>query len=385
MLLALKDKDCQNMTRKEEVLKLIVQHFIKTAEPVASKTLIEQYGLDFSSATIRAEMNELEKEGLLEKTHTSSGRIPSKKGYEYYLSNLRENSIDNEIKHQLQLVMNKKIESVESVIKQSCEILAHMTNLVSVVSKNNSNEEHLVSIQIIPISPNSATGIIVTDKGYVENKTFIFNNEVSVEDITSCVKLLNDRLKGTSISELVPKMEVIKPLLADFVIDHDVIYQALIETFLRFAKDRMELYGKTELLNQPEFKDDVNRLKKVIELLNSPDKLKEELVKAKKTINDNVSVHIANKNEKENNDMSVVSASISIGGKEQGTISLLGPTRMDYDRAVSLLDYVANTINERFNNKGGKKDERRESRKETREEGRETKRETEQRNRKAKK
>ncbi|MCQ2753216.1 MAG: heat-inducible transcriptional repressor HrcA [Bacilli bacterium] len=341
------------MTRKEEILKLIVQHFIRTAEPVASKTLIEQYGLDFSSATIRAEMNELEKEGLLEKTHTSSGRIPSKQGYEYYLSHLRENNINNEIKMRLQTVMNQKVASVENVIKESCEILAKMTNLVSVISANNSNDEHLISIQIIPISQNSATAILVTDKGYVENRTFVFDNDVSVDDITNCVKLLNDRLKGTSIKDLVPKMEAIRPILNDYVIEHDVVYQALFETFLRFASDRMALFGKDELLNQPEFKDNADRLKKVIELFEHPEALKKEISKATKDIDSNVSIHIADKNKK-NDDMSVVSASINIGDKSTGTIALLGPTRMDYDKAVSLLEYVSSELNKRFKNVGGK-------------------------------
>lgn len=349
------------MTRKESILKLIVQHFIKTAEPVASKTLIEQYGLDFSSATIRAEMNELEKDGYIEKTHTSSGRVPSRLGYEYYLNHLRDNNIDQEVKMRLQTVIDKKVASVENVIKESCEILAEMTNL-AVVSGSENSEEHLVSVQIVPISNNSATAILVTDKGYVENKTFVFKDNVSVDDITSCVKLLNDRLKGTSITELVPKMQAIKPILSDYVIDHDVIYQALLETFLRFASDRLSLFGKEELYNQPEFKDDAARLKRVIELFDHPEKLKQELEKESRLINDNVSVHIADENKA--NDMSVVSASISFGGDNAGTISLLGPTRMDYDRAISLLDYVAHTLNEHFKTLGGNDNERRETRKE---------------------
>lgn len=342
------------MTRKEEILKLIVQHFIRTAEPLASKTLMEEYGIGFSSATIRSDMNQLEQEGLIEKTHASSGRIPSKKGYEYYLAHLRENNINQEVKMRLQTVMDKKVASVENVIKESCEILAKMTNLVSVISSNDSKDEHLASIQIVPIASNSATAILVTDKGYVENRTFVFSNKVNVDDITECVKLLNDRLKGTSIDELVPKMEAIKPILSDFVIDHDVIYQALVETFLRLASDRMELFGKDKLFNQPEFKDNADRLKKVIELFDNPNKLKQEIAQARENINDHVSVHIADKDKA--NDMSVVSARINFGKGDEGTISLLGPTRMDYDKAVSLLDYVTKTLNEHFKNIGGKID-----------------------------
>ena len=235
------------MTRRERVLKLIVEHFIKTAEPVGSQTLISEYGLNYSSATIRSEMNALEQEGYLEKTHTSSGRVPSSKGYRYFIDNLREKSIDEEFRYRVTQVLNEKRQSIDEVIKHSCEILSEMTNLASVVLGPNANEEKLVSVQIVPISNNSATCIFITNQGYVENKTFIFDEKYKTEDIVNCVKLLNDRLSGTSISELVPKMEAIKPLLSEFVIGQDVIYQAMLEAFMGFAKERLSTYGRGEL------------------------------------------------------------------------------------------------------------------------------------------
>jgi heat-inducible transcriptional repressor len=121
------------MTREDQILKLIVEHFIKTAEPVGSQTLLEVYHLPFSSATIRSEMNSLEKEGYLEKTHTSSGRVPSGKGYTYYVEHLREENVDESVKYALSKVLEQKTKSVEEVVKESCEILSHMTNLASVV------------------------------------------------------------------------------------------------------------------------------------------------------------------------------------------------------------------------------------------------------------
>jgi heat-inducible transcriptional repressor len=220
------------MTREEQILKLIVEYFIKTAEPVGSQTLLDAYHLPYSSATIRNEMNSLEKEGYLEKTHTSSGRVPSGKGYTYYVEHLREETVDDSVKFALQKVLDQKTKSVEEVIKESCEILSNMTNLASVVLGPKVNEEHLLSVQIIPLSEKTATAVFVTDKGYVENKTFIIDQTMSLNDVKKTVDLLNQRLTGTSIADLVPKMEAMKPALTDYVVGHDVVYQAILGAFV---------------------------------------------------------------------------------------------------------------------------------------------------------
>ena len=201
------------MTRRDEILKLIVEHFIKTAEPVGSKTLQQEYHLEVSTATIRNEMNALENDGYLEKTHTSSGRVPSEKGYSYYVANLRSGSVDERAKNALQAVLSERTKSVEEVIKESCEILSQMTNLASVVVGNSLEEEHLVSISIVPIGGNTATALFVTDKGYVENKTFVLDKNVSLNDIVKTIKVLNDRLSGTPVSEVVTKMVQLLPII----------------------------------------------------------------------------------------------------------------------------------------------------------------------------
>jgi transcriptional regulator of heat shock response len=112
-------------------------------------------------------MADLEKEGLIEKTHTSSGRVPSNKGYHFYIDNLREKTVDKDVKYQLANIFTQREKSIDDVIKESCEILSHMTNLASVVLGPNSNDEHLLSVSIYPLSNNSATAVFVTDKGYV--------------------------------------------------------------------------------------------------------------------------------------------------------------------------------------------------------------------------
>ena len=332
------------MTRRDEILKLIVEHFVKTAEPVGSKTLLDVYHLSVSSATIRNEMNALENDGYLEKTHTSSGRVPSKKGYEYYVTTLRDSSVDSSVKYALQGVLDKKTKSVEEVIKESCEILSHMTNLASVVLGPSVKEERLAKVSLIPLGKNSATAVFVTDQGYVENKTFIIDEKMKIEDVEKMVTTLNDRLVGTAISDIVPKMEAMRPALTDYVVGEKVIYQALLEAFVKFTGERIQLYGKDALFSQPEYAGDVNKLKKLIAFLDSPTAVREALDSSKKT-DSGVAVHIGTDKEGAN-DLSIVSTGLNLPGEPR--LTLLGPTRMDYEKVVSTLNYFAKALDNYF-------------------------------------
>lgn len=338
------------MNRRDKILKLIVEHFIKSAQPVASQTLIDEYGLEYSSATIRAEMNALENDGLLEKTHTSSGRVPSSNGYRYYIDNLRERSVSEEFKYQMQSILDQKTQSIEAVIKESCEILSQMTSLASIVLGPNAKEEKLASVQIIPLSSTSATCVFVTDQGYVENKTFALNEDLQLSDIENCVKLLNERLKGTAISDLVPKMEAIRPLLNDYVIDKDVIYQAMLEAFVNFARDRLNTYGKEGLFEQPEFANDAQKIRKLLDLFESPEVFREVEGESK----GDISIHIGGDSTNDE-DVSIISAKVKIPGSKEGSIAIVGPKRMDYDQVVSSMEYLIDEIEKRFS-KGDRKE-----------------------------
>ncbi len=338
------------LTRSDKILKCIVEYFIKNAEPLGSKTLIDEYHLPFSSATIRNEMFALEKMGYIEKTHSSSGRVPSAKGYRYYCEHLRDKNIDETLKNSLQVVLEQKIRSIEEVIQESCEILSHMTNLVSVVIGSN-DLERLANIQLIQISENTLTAVFVTDKGYVENKTFIVPTSVKANEVVECVKILNDRLKGTPVNELVEKVESLKPVLNDYVVSHDIVYQALLETFMRFAGDRLSLYGREELFNQPEFKNDAEKLQEVFKLLSDKSLFKEVNKEVVREGEDKVVLNIGDTNP----DVSMVTTKFKIGDGEESTITLLGPTRMDYDKVLTALEYLAEELNKYFEdlNKGG--------------------------------
>ncbi len=343
------------LSRSDLILKYIVEYFVKTATPVGSNTLLENYDLPYSSATIRNEMAHLESLGYLEKTHTSSGRVPSSEGYRYYVKYLRDNNyhdVDEQIKNQFALILDKRSKSIEDVLKESCEILSHMTNLASVVLGPNADEEHLASIQVVPLSKNSATCLFVTDRGYVENKTFVFDENVSLNDLKKCIDMINERIKGTAISMLVDKMNAIKPLIQSMIHSNDALYRVFAEALIKFTNDRMALYGKENLLDQPEFNSDIQKFKEMLQFIDSPTEMK-KLIDGE----DSLQFHIG-KDEEGNglDDVSFVTKKIDIGGGKGGTITLVGPTRMDYDKISNALEYLAEQLMELYGDDDHRKD-----------------------------
>lgn len=326
------------LERKEEILKAIVEEFIRTAQPVGSETLLKKYQLKCSSATIRNAMAALEKEGYLEKTHVSSGRVPSSKGYQYYLEKLDNSSmmttIDMEFQREFQRILSNKSKSVEDVLSQSCEILSEMTKMATVVLGPRANDEKLVSVQLLKLSNNSAMGIFITDSGYVEKKTFVIDdkNSGAYETLKNAVSLLNDRLSGTPISELEDKARLLKPIaISLFGKEGDLVIQAFMETLLSFTKKRYQVYGQKNLLNMPEFSNDINSFLSAVETLEDPSKLEKNLSE-----NDNLgfcNVGFTNENK---GDFAIISKAVN--GKDQ--IAVVGPKRMDYKRILSALEYV---------------------------------------------
>ncbi len=325
------------LNRKQKILKLIIEDFIKYAEPVGSNYLIEKYKLPYSSATIRNEMAELEKDGLLEKTHTSSGRVPSTKGYQYYIENLRSKKVDEKFKNEIQSIFSSS-KSVEEVIRESCEILSSMTNLTSIVLGPSATAEHLLSIQLIPLTNNSCSAIFVTDKGYVENKTFILKDNVSMNDVKNCLDMLDKRLKGTAVSELVDKLESLKPLFEDYIEDYNYLFTSLVKTFYEFAKERSTIYGTENMLAQPEYKDDAEELKKLFDLFSHPDELNKYIKLTEETITDASEINDDLK------DLTIISKDIETNGNSLGKIAIIGPRRMDYENVLSALEYTINEL-----------------------------------------
>ncbi len=326
------------------VLKCIVEEFVETAEPVGSKTLMKKYQLPYSSATIRNEMSHLEEEGYLEKTHTSSGRVPSTKGYRLYVDSLMQPSINDNVKNQVSVILGERHRSLNEIIQESCQILSELTHLTTVALGPNSSYEKLQNITLVPLNEHSVTAIIVTDKGHVENRMFNVKSNAYLEDLKSCVNVMNDLLDGTPINQVAYRLERdVKPVLSARIKEHEALFNAFLEAFMKFANSKLYFSGKENLLYQPEY-NDVNKLRRLVSAFeNSQSWQNLEPI----ALEDGVTVRIGSESPIEDlNDVSVISASFKTGNESKGSISVIGPTRMPYEKVVSLVEYISKSLEE---------------------------------------
>ena len=248
--------------RQENILKLIVEKYIKEPIPVGSKAISKI--LKCSSATVRNDMGELENNGLLEKTHTSSGRIPSEAGYRYYVDNLMElKKMNGEDLLKLQIVFKNQQLALSDVITKSLQVISDMTNYTTVVLGSTSHENLLKQIEVIPIDDVSMIVIIVTDKGHVEHKN-IKLQDVSLEEIKKTVGLINNLISGTPIDEVSNKLEFeVKPIIGKYVKQHEQLYNAFYHVFSDFTNQEVNIMGRNKMLEQPEFSTNIDKIKNV--------------------------------------------------------------------------------------------------------------------------
>ena len=238
--------------RQNKTLKIIIEKYIKEPVPVGSKSISKQ--LKCSSATVRNDMMALENLGLLEKTHTSSGRIPSEKGYRYYVDNLMElKKMNAEDMLKLQIVFKNQQLALSDVITKSLQVISDMMNYTTVVLGSTSHENLLKQVEVVPIDEESMIVIVVTDKGHVEHKN-IKLEEVSVEEVKKTISLINNLVSGTPIDEVVNKLEFeIKPIIGNYVKQHEQLYNVFYNVFNEFTNQEVNIVGRNKMLEQPEF------------------------------------------------------------------------------------------------------------------------------------
>lgn len=339
--------------RQKVIFKTIVEEFTRCAEPIGSKTLMDLLDFPVSSATIRNEMAKLEKEGLLEKTHTSSGRVPSQLGYRYYVEHLMVTDLDLPTKNSLQQIFSQRQFSLEEVVEKSCAILSNMTNLTSIVLGPDGSKQTLQNVQMVPINTQSAVAIIVTDSGHVENKIFSFKQPISAQDLQTCCDIFNQQLKGTPISQVVERMEEIRPLMSARISRSEVLFEAFVTAFMKFASEKVAVHGRSNMLYQPEFSD-LNKLKQLMSVLENGDLFQRWTDQA-----GNVAIHVGERNEVlQIGDVSVISTKFHYKNEEEGQLMVVGPNRMQYSKVVALMDYMSDVIEDVFM-EGGSEDERR--------------------------
>ncbi len=331
------------LTRRQiEILKVTVEEFIATAEPVGSKTLMNKYHLNYSSATIRNDMQVLENEGYLEKQHTSSGRVPSTKGYRFYCENLLDDCKDEKMELMLDDIFSDRTLNFEDAMDESCRLLASMTNLTTGAIGPDSSSQCLSYIKLFPMSETSAIVVFITDLGHTENRSFNFEDGLVMDDLQRCCDLLNERLKGTPLDQLVDKMEGIKTILIQQFAQADMMYKAFISAFMKFKKEHVSFTATENLMYQPEF-NDVNELKQIVTLLkddNSLSMMANSTQMVLKKDDNNELMWLDN--------IAIASSKFKINDDE-ARLMVVGPCRMNYQSVLSMLDYISKKMEEYFN------------------------------------
>lgn len=326
-------------TRQEKVLEIIIREYVKNVTPVGSKLICDE--LKCSSATVRNEMAVLENEGFLEKTHISSGRVPSEEGYRYYVDNLmKPKEMTGEDMLKLQTIFSNNKLALNEVLKRSLEIISEMTDYTSVVLGNSSKENRLQKVEVLPLSETKLIAIIVTDKGHVENRQMDLEG-VSLDEITKTVELINKLIIGTPIDEIKEKLEFeVKPIINQYVKQHEALYNAFYDVFSDFAmKSDATFVGRNKILNQPEF-NHVEKIKKVFNKLDD-----ETLLKSIEEDDKDINIYIGNESNLDE-DVTIIKTKYKTEDDE-GTIAIIGPKRMEYSKVVSLLGYIKDNINKK--------------------------------------
>ena len=326
--------------RKNNLLKVIVETYIKTVKPVGSKALCDLFGC--SSATIRNEMAILEEMGYLEKNHISSGRVPSEAGYRYYVKNLMEpEKLTGSEMLQLQKIFANTDILLSDAINKCMDIISDITNYTSVVLGKSSVDNNLLQINIIDLGNNQVVAVVCTDKGNVENKTFNLPDTINVKEVIKTSEIINKMLVGTPINDVGKRLELeVKPVIKNQIRQYETVYNIFYDAFVN-NNSNIHVTGKTKIFEQPEYSD-INELKRLANKLEDNNLItKVEEVSDE----DDIKVYIGDENEFDSN-CTIIRKKYHVNG-EEGTIAVIGPKRMDYQRIVGLLEYIDDAIDNR--------------------------------------
>ena len=330
-------------SRQLKLLKLIVEQYINEAIPVSSKRIGNSFFKNLSSATIRNEMANLEKKKLIEKTHTSSGRVPTNEGYKFYQMNILQSNLSEELKHRLQKIFAKRITSIESIIDESMYVINETLHLPSIVTTSEVNEI-LKRIDLIPIHKNMAIVIVVTSSGSIIKNTITFNDHKMIDDISTCVRIFNDRLIETPLNKINEKIDSIKDLIKRSIENYEFIMQEMITKIFNIKyKFHTKVHGAKYLTTQPEFKD-ITKLNKVLDLL---DKTNIWQQIAYNQFKNGKTTLITSASKIGVKDLAI--ASVNVKGKNDfHQISVIGPNRMDYSKIKGVLDFLKENIEKKY-------------------------------------
>ena len=330
--------------RKQRILQAVIQDYISSAEPVGSRTLARKYDLGVSPATIRNEMADLEMLGYLEHIHTSSGRVPSSKGYRLYVDSLLPvQPMTDAEKVMIDKWYKAKVQQLDQVFQETAKIISKLTRNVYLALAPQISKAAFRCMQFLPLDDHRVIAVLMTDAGFVEDRIMEMPAGSSFEDFQRMAKVINGCLAGHTLGAI--QNGSLKKIEAE--IGDNGLYESamtLIDKALNSQrKERLYLGGTTEMMEQPEFHN-VDKVKALLIMLEK-DQLMKDILKAH--LGDGLTVTIGQENEYSGiKDCSIITATYHLDGELLGSMAVLGPTRMEYGRTMSLLNYMNSNLTE---------------------------------------
>lgn len=330
--------DTMDLTERQlNILKAIVKDYVETAEAVGSRTISKKYDFGISAATIRNEMSDLEDMGYLVQPHTSAGRIPTKKGYMLYVDSLTGNrELEENEKEMLRKCVENNFNRVDDLLDELSKILSSITNYTTVaVYDRNRGLRTIKHIQLVSLSPEKILLILVADNGEIKSREFDTFVELPQAKLNVISNSLSNKLSGKKFSELDEEMVAyIKYEIGEYseIVD-DLVY------LLNADSDyKISMNGATNIFNYPEFSDMV-KAKSFLNMLEERESLA-KMIRTKGIQKDNLNIVIGNGDDV-STDLSIITATYNVQDDLQGKISFIGPTRMDYSKVYSILNYMS--------------------------------------------
>ena len=334
--------------RKKKILQAVIRNYLETGEPVGSRTISKYTDLNLSSATIRNEMADLEEMGYILQPHTSAGRIPSDKGYRLYVDTMMEEK-EREVVEMKEMLVERQ-DKMETLLKQVARVLAQNTQYATMISAPQLKRNKLKFIQLSRVDANQVLAVIVTEGNIIKNNILPVDEELSDETLLKLNILLNTHLNGLSIDEI--NLGMISAMKQQAGIHSDIVSEVIdaVAEAIR-AEEDLEIYtsGTNNIFRYPELADQ----KKASELINTFEEkqLLGELLLDSQAEGENtgIQVYIGEESPVQSmRDCSVVTATYELGDGMKGTIGIVGPKRMDYDKVVGTLRTIQTQLDELY-------------------------------------
>lgn len=342
--------------RKLKILQAIISDYVRSAEPVGSRTLSKRFDLGISPATIRNEMSDLEEMGYLTHPHTSAGRVPSDKAYRLYVNNLMEKRELSPIeKNLIAEKLRSDVTAFDETIKHAARILSEITNLTSFAMTPSKSEDTLKFINLLPVDENTVVLMIVSESGKISNTALRMRVPYTEEGLQILAKNMTYNFNGKKITDVLREH-----IIASFESDIEAmskLAENIMPNFMKTLEDMLNvnLYmdGLTNIFDIPEY-NDLEKAKSFLSLLDK----KEDFAKKLMEREDGIIVTIGDENADDlMNDCSMITATYHVDGKMVGKIGVIGPTRMKYGEITSIIEYLTENLSSTFQLEGGEDEE----------------------------